>query len=98
MGLLVSGARRGQDDTLRYRYLLLANMGELGIDPQEIKMVMLSHIHGDHVEELASLLRQNHELTVVIPTSFPADFKEAVRRSSALGQEVEGFIELCRDV
>jgi len=78
--------------------LLLANMGALGIDPQEIEMVVLSHIHGDHVGGLTSLLSRHHKVTVVIPPSFPADFKEGIRRSGALVQEAEGFDELCRGV
>ena len=78
--------------------LLLANMEELGIGPQEIETIVLSHIHGDHVGGLASLLDQHHKVTVVIPPSFPADFKEGVRRSGALVQEAEGFTELCLDV
>lgn len=94
---------RGWDKTILFDTggdgrLLLANMGELGIDPQEIEMVMLSHIHGDHVGGLGSLLHRHHKVTVVIPPSFPADFKERISRSGALVQETEGFVELCRDV
>ena len=94
---------RGWDKTILFDTggdgrLLLANMEKLGIAPQEIEMVILSHIHGDHVGGLTSLLHQHHELTVVIPPSFPADFKEGIGRSGALIQEAEGFTELCRDV
>jgi len=75
--------------------LLLSNMGELGIDPQEIDMVVLSHIHGDHVGGLTFLLQQHHGLTVFVPPSFPGDFKKGVRHFGARLQEVEGFMELC---
>jgi 7,8-dihydropterin-6-yl-methyl-4-(beta-D-ribofuranosyl)aminobenzene 5'-phosphate synthase len=94
---------RGWDQTILFDTggdgdVLLANMRGLGIDPQEIEFVVLSHIHGDHVGGLTSLLHQHHEATVVIPPSFPTDFKEEIRRSGALVQEAEGFTELCRDV
>jgi len=94
---------RGWDKTILFDTggdgrLVLANMEGMGIDPQEIELVMLSHIHGDHVGGLASLLHRHHKVTVVVPPSFPADFKGGIRRSGALLQEVEGFTELCRGV
>jgi 7,8-dihydropterin-6-yl-methyl-4-(beta-D-ribofuranosyl)aminobenzene 5'-phosphate synthase len=78
--------------------LLLSNMGGLGINPREIDMVVLSHIHGDHVGGLASLLQQHHGLTVFVPPSFPGDFKKGVRGFGARLQEVEDFMELCPGV
>jgi 7,8-dihydropterin-6-yl-methyl-4-(beta-D-ribofuranosyl)aminobenzene 5'-phosphate synthase len=78
--------------------LLLSNMRGLEIDPHEIDMVVLSHIHGDHVGGLASFLQRHHGVTVVVPQSFPGDFKKGVRHSGARLQEVEGFIELCLGV
>ena len=78
--------------------LLLANMKKLEIDPYEVDMVVLSHIHGDHVGGLASFLQQHHEVTVFVPPSFPNDFKRGVRHFGARLQEAEGFIELCTDI
>jgi 7,8-dihydropterin-6-yl-methyl-4-(beta-D-ribofuranosyl)aminobenzene 5'-phosphate synthase len=78
--------------------LLLSNMRGLEIEPHKIDMVVLSHIHGDHVGGLASLLQQHHGVTVFVPPSFPDDFKKGVRHFGARLQEVEGFIELCPGV
>ncbi len=39
--------------------LLLANMKRLRIDPQEIDVVVLSHIHGDHVGGLGRFIEEN---------------------------------------
>jgi 7,8-dihydropterin-6-yl-methyl-4-(beta-D-ribofuranosyl)aminobenzene 5'-phosphate synthase len=78
--------------------LLLSHMRGLEIDPHEIDMVVLSHIHGDHVGGLATLLEQHHGVTVVVPSSFPGDFKKGVRSFGARLQEVEGFIALCPGV
>lgn len=78
--------------------LLLSNMRGLAIDPHAIDMVVLSHIHGDHVGGLTSLLQQHHGLSVFVPPSFPGDFKKGVRSFGARLQEVEGFMELCPGV
>jgi 7,8-dihydropterin-6-yl-methyl-4-(beta-D-ribofuranosyl)aminobenzene 5'-phosphate synthase len=65
---------------------LLANMAKLGIDPSEIETVVLSHIHGDHTSGLSGLLPMfavaGDGLTVFVPQSFPARFKDAVRTSA----------------
>jgi 7,8-dihydropterin-6-yl-methyl-4-(beta-D-ribofuranosyl)aminobenzene 5'-phosphate synthase len=64
---------------------LLANMATLGIDPGEIEAVVLSHIHGDHTSGLSSLLPMaGDSLTVFVPQSFPARFKDAVRTRTHL--------------
>ena len=39
--------------------ILLANMKKLGIDPGEIDLIVLSHIHGDHVGGLHGVLERN---------------------------------------
>ncbi len=90
---------RGWDKTILFDTggdgrLLLANMQGVGIDPQEVDAVVLSHIHGDHVGGLASLLQHNNGVTVFVPPSFSSDFKKGVRRFGARLQEVEGFEEL----
>ncbi len=57
--------------------LLLSNMEKLGIDPGNIDIILLSHIHGDHTGGLDSILERNPECTVYLPQAFPAQFKEA---------------------
>lgn len=58
---------------------LLGNMETLGIEPQSIETVVLSHFHGDHTGGLESLLATGVRPTVYVPRSFPADFKSRVR-------------------
>jgi 7,8-dihydropterin-6-yl-methyl-4-(beta-D-ribofuranosyl)aminobenzene 5'-phosphate synthase len=42
-------------------------MKQLQIDPKEIDMVVLSHIHSDHVGGLGGILDQNSDVTVYVP-------------------------------
>jgi len=59
--------------------LLLDNMDAMGIDPLAIDLVVLSHIHRDHVGGLESLLSTGVRPTVYVPRAFPAGFKRDVR-------------------
>ena len=58
---------------------LLSNVEVLEIDPRAIDIIVLSHIHGDHVGGLGGILAVNQETTVYLPRSFPVNFKEQVK-------------------
>jgi len=72
---------------------LLGNMAQLGLDPQTIDVVVLSHIHGDHIGGLAGLLDTGARPTVYAPAAFPVSFKDGVRARTAL-VEVTGPQEI----
>jgi 7,8-dihydropterin-6-yl-methyl-4-(beta-D-ribofuranosyl)aminobenzene 5'-phosphate synthase len=63
---------------------LLGNMAQLGLDPQVIEVVVLSHEHGDHTGGLGDLLDTGVKPTVYVPAAFPTHFKEDVRTHTAL--------------
>ncbi len=44
--------------------ILLSNMEKLGIDPQTIDLVFLSHFHHDHTGGLNELLHKNTKLKI----------------------------------
>ena len=67
---------------------LLSNMSQLQIDPKEVEVVVLSHIHGDHVGGLGGFLRQNSDVTVYLPGSFPSSFKNDVKTLGAKVEEI----------
>jgi 7,8-dihydropterin-6-yl-methyl-4-(beta-D-ribofuranosyl)aminobenzene 5'-phosphate synthase len=71
---------------------LLSNMERMGIDPMSIKMVVLSHSHGDHTGGLSGLLDAGARLTVYVLHSFPRRFKADVRSLTSL-VEVEEPVE-----
>jgi 7,8-dihydropterin-6-yl-methyl-4-(beta-D-ribofuranosyl)aminobenzene 5'-phosphate synthase len=74
--------------------ILLDNMQKLSIDPKGIHMVVLSHIHGDHVGGLSAFLRQNSKVTVYVPGSFPERLKEEIRYWGATLEEVRQAKEI----
>ena len=74
--------------------ILLSNMEKLGIDLKKIDLVILSHIHGDHVGGLASFLGCHSDVTVYMPTSFTRRLKDEVRLSGARLDEVGEAREL----
>jgi 7,8-dihydropterin-6-yl-methyl-4-(beta-D-ribofuranosyl)aminobenzene 5'-phosphate synthase len=59
-------------------------MRELGLDPQEIDVVVLSHAHDDHTGGLGALLDVGVSPTVYAPAAFPAAFKADVRARADL--------------
>jgi 7,8-dihydropterin-6-yl-methyl-4-(beta-D-ribofuranosyl)aminobenzene 5'-phosphate synthase len=74
--------------------ILLDNMERLQIDPKEIDIVVLSHIHGDHVGGLGGILSQNSDVTIYLPASFPQSLKEEVKLYGAEVHEVHEPREL----
>ena len=75
--------------------ILLANMRKLGLDPNQIDAVVISHIHGDHTGGLASFLRLRRGVPVVTPTGFPASFQQQVRSQGSTPVEADGSVEVC---
>jgi len=83
----------GSDGTL-----LLENMAQLGIEPGDIDIVVLSHVHADHTGGLTGLLRVNPRVSVWLPEAFPARFKQVVQGYGAAVVEVHGPQEICPNV
>jgi 7,8-dihydropterin-6-yl-methyl-4-(beta-D-ribofuranosyl)aminobenzene 5'-phosphate synthase len=69
---------------------LLANMERLGIAPESISAIVLSHIHGDHTGGLDTFLTRQPNVIVYIPRSFPAAFRRSVEQRGARVEVVRG--------
>jgi 7,8-dihydropterin-6-yl-methyl-4-(beta-D-ribofuranosyl)aminobenzene 5'-phosphate synthase len=74
--------------------ILLANMKRLGLDVNKIDAIVLSHIHGDHTGGLDAILTHNPDVTVFLPASFPASFRQEVSRYGAQIETVSGSRQL----
>ena len=74
--------------------LLLGNMAALGLDPQTLDIVVLSHNHGDHTGGLAAVLATNPWVTVYVPQAFPASFKRRARATGATIVEVGAPVKI----
>ena len=81
-------------DTGSESLTLIGNMEKLGIKPEEINIIVLSHIHGDHVGGLFGFLEKNSNVTVFILDSFPKSFKNEIKQMGALIVEVNREIEI----
>jgi 7,8-dihydropterin-6-yl-methyl-4-(beta-D-ribofuranosyl)aminobenzene 5'-phosphate synthase len=57
--------------------MLLSNMKKMGIDPRDVEVVFLSHIHSDHTGGLSVFLQTNPSV-VYLPASFPSPFKDSI--------------------
>lgn len=78
--------------------ILLSNMQRLGLNTEVIEAVVLSHIHGDHTGGLDTFLVRNPDVTVFMPESFPASFRQEVKRLGAAIETVAGPRQLLNSV
>ena len=78
--------------------MLLRNMRTMGIDPQDVDVVVISHIHYDHVGGLPGFLEENHAVTVYLPECLPESIKETVREAGAELIEVHEPVQICGHV
>jgi 7,8-dihydropterin-6-yl-methyl-4-(beta-D-ribofuranosyl)aminobenzene 5'-phosphate synthase len=78
--------------------ILLGNMETRGISPEDIDIVVISHIHGDHIGGLDGFLERNGKVKVYIPASFPDSLREKIKSRGAEYQDVTGSMGICDSV
>ncbi len=93
----------GPDETILFDTgsdgtLLLENMVRLQIEPCRIETLVLSHVHPDHTGGLTGFLKENSHVCVYLPASFPARFRDIVRRYGATVFEVNEPCQICPNV
>jgi 7,8-dihydropterin-6-yl-methyl-4-(beta-D-ribofuranosyl)aminobenzene 5'-phosphate synthase len=74
---------------------LMGNMAELGIEPQDVDVVVLSHAHNDHTGGLAGFLDVHNGVTVYLLESFPDDIGDDSRGRGARVARTSRPTELC---
>ena len=78
--------------------ILLSNMEKMKIDPKNISIVVISHIHGDHVGGLAGFLAKNGDVKVYIPSSFPNSIRREIKSYGAEYQDVKGSVQISDNI
>jgi 7,8-dihydropterin-6-yl-methyl-4-(beta-D-ribofuranosyl)aminobenzene 5'-phosphate synthase len=74
--------------------ILLSNMKKMGIDPADIDLVVLSHMHGDHTGGLGEFLEHNPDVTVYLPGSSSGFRQRRVKSTGARIEEVDKAVEI----
>jgi 7,8-dihydropterin-6-yl-methyl-4-(beta-D-ribofuranosyl)aminobenzene 5'-phosphate synthase len=87
-------------DTGAHGRILMANLEKLSIDPGFIDIVVLSHIHWDHIGGLHAFLEKNPLITLYVPRSFlkMQDFTKSIQGFDPRLTAVAGPQPVCRDV
>jgi 7,8-dihydropterin-6-yl-methyl-4-(beta-D-ribofuranosyl)aminobenzene 5'-phosphate synthase len=78
--------------------VLLDNMEKLEIDPNTVDVIVLSHVHHDHIGGLSDFLGQNHHVEVFMPQSLPQSVKDTVRLARAKIVGVQKPTKICKNV
>jgi 7,8-dihydropterin-6-yl-methyl-4-(beta-D-ribofuranosyl)aminobenzene 5'-phosphate synthase len=81
-------------DTGADGHQLLFNMQRLGKRPGDVDVIVLSHIHHDHVGGLEAFLALNRHVSVYVPASFPSSVKESIRAHKAGLVAVSGPMQI----
>ncbi len=77
--------------------ILLSNMHKLEIDPKNVDVIVISHIHYDHVGGLDGFLLKNSNVTVYVPEFFPDRLKSMVKENGAKLIPVHDPIPICNN-
>ncbi len=77
---------------------LLNRMRQLEVEPDDVDVVVLSHVHEDHVSELGGFLQKNSNVTVYLPVSLPKEFKDGARDYGAKVIGVKESRQICENV
>ena len=78
--------------------ILLSNMEKMEIKPQSIDIVVISHVHGDHVGGLDGFLKKNSKVKVYIPVSFPDSIRKMIRSNGSEYEDVKKSVEISENV
>lgn len=85
-------------DTGTHGDLLLTNMKKLNLSPKDIDLVILSHLHNDHTGGLEDFLKENSNVKVFYPQSFPQNLVDIIEKSGAASVQIDESQEIVANV
>lgn len=80
------------------RDILFHNINKLNVNPKDVELVVISHIHFDHTGGLLPFLDENNKVTAYLPVSFPDEFVSEVKKAGAKVVSVDKPVEICKGV
>ncbi len=78
--------------------VLLHNLSQASVQPEQIKTVVLSHRDEDHTGGFMGLLERNPSIRLVLHSDFREEFIEQARQCGAEVVLAEGFTEVAPDI
>lgn len=77
--------------------LLLRHMKSLNIDPENIRKLIISHQHWDHIGGLPEVLQANPGLEVYVPASLSENLKKEIEKRASL-IEIKEPVEISQGI
>jgi 7,8-dihydropterin-6-yl-methyl-4-(beta-D-ribofuranosyl)aminobenzene 5'-phosphate synthase len=77
---------------------LLSNMTKLGLEARDIRIIVISHVHKDHLGGLAGFLRSNPHALVLIPKSFPDHVRRLIASAGARYQNISTPVDVAEGI
>jgi 7,8-dihydropterin-6-yl-methyl-4-(beta-D-ribofuranosyl)aminobenzene 5'-phosphate synthase len=78
--------------------ILFHNIKKLNVNPNDVELVVISHIHDDHTGGLWAFLEKNPNVKVFLPHSFPDAFVRKVEKYKAEVVSINQPMKVCENV
>lgn len=75
--------------------ILMDNFKKMNLSPEIVDAVVLSHDHFDHTGGLEDFLKENNDVDIYIPSSFPYVYDELAKKYRARIIRIADFSAIC---
>ncbi len=75
--------------------IFMSNFKKLGIDPEEVDILVLSHEHNDHTGGIEAFAKIRHNIPILIPCSFTDSFKLEMKEKGLIPVLARAPAEIC---